>query len=196
MKGNEEGGVHAGGNGVARPRARRGARSNGAAPEPELLPLVVEKESTHPCFGCAKCCQYVAIEIDRPTTPKEYDYLVWYLIHPGVQVFVDWNGDWFVKFESRCRHLTPQGLCGIYEQRPVICRDFDWQECEMHVRDEPPDKWIFETADDFVAWLEKQRPRAYRRFLEWRREQSRKGKKTDAALRRVKVTRLPALLPR
>jgi len=207
MKGHEGGGAHAG-NGSAPAQARRSARSrgtngsgaapasgaahgaNGSAPEPELLPLIVEKESTHPCFGCAKCCHYVAIEIDRPSTPKEYDYLVWYLIHPGVSVFVDWNGDWFVKFESRCRHLTPQGLCGIYEERPAICRDFDWQDCEMHVQDEPPDKWIFETADAFLAWLEKQRPTAYRRFQQWKRERARK--KGDAALRRVKVTRAPA----
>ena len=159
----------------------------------ELLPLL-QKESAHPCFNCAKCCTYVAIEIDAPTTPKEYDYLVWYLYHPGVTAFVDWSGDWFVKFESTCRQLTPQGLCGVYETRPAICRDFDWRDCEMHMKDDPPDKWLFESAESFLAWLEKQRPKAFKRFQHWKHEKSRK--KGDASLLRVKVTQLPAPLAR
>src|SRR5271157_2993479 len=86
---------------------------------PVLLPIL-EKASAHPCFDCAQCCKYIAVEIDAPTTNQEYDYLVWYLYHPGVSVFVDWDGAWFVRFETRCHHLTPQGLCGVYEQRPAI----------------------------------------------------------------------------
>jgi Fe-S-cluster containining protein len=155
---------------------------------------VIHKESAHPCFDCARCCTYVALEIDAPTTNKEYDYLVWYLFHPGVSVFVDWEGSWFVKFESRCRHLTEHGLCGVYEHRPAICRDFDWRDCEMHVKDEPPDKHLFESAEAFLAWLEGQRPKAWKRFQAWKREKKRT--KTDPALRRVRITERTAPLPR
>jgi Fe-S-cluster containining protein len=160
-----------------------------ASDELVLLPLI-QKDATHPCFNCARCCTYVAVEIDGPTTPREYDYIVWYLSHPDVSVFVDWNGDWFVKFETRCRNLTAQGLCAIYETRPVLCRDFDWRDCEMHVPEGPTDKWLFEDAESFLAWLEKQRPKAFQRFRAWRREKARK--KADPALRRLSRVAPPA----
>jgi len=145
--------------------------------------------SDHPCVGCAQCCRYVAIEIDAPTTMTEYDYLVWYLVHPGISVFVDWEGGWFVKFESRCQHLQPNGMCGIYETRPAICRDFDWKECEQHLKDEPADKWLFLSAAEFLAWFERQRPKAYQKFVAFQREQGRK--KTPKELRRLHYSSVP-----
>ena len=149
----------AGTNGAAGANGAKG--TNGS--DLELLPLV-ELASDHPCVNCAQCCKYIAIEIDEPTTMREYDYMVWYLVHPGVSVFVDWDNDWFVKFDTRCQHLQPNGMCGIYETRPGICRDFDWKDCEQHVKDEPPDKWLFHSAEEFVAWLQKQRPKTYQKF--------------------------------
>jgi Fe-S-cluster containining protein len=154
----------------------------------ELLP-VINLAPDHPCVDCAQCCHYVAIEIDAPTTMTEYDYMLWYLVHPGVSVFVDFDNAWFVKFDSRCQHLQPNGMCGIYETRPVICREFDWKECERHLVDEPADKWLFTGADAFLAWFEKQRPRTYKKFLAFQKEHRRK--KTPKELRRVKITALP-----
>jgi Fe-S-cluster containining protein len=130
---------------------------------PDLLPIL-QKESDHPCFQCARCCTYVAIEIDAPTTMREYDYVVWYLYHEGVSVFVDFENAWYVKFETRCRNLTNAGLCAIYERRPAICKDFDWRECENHLKDEPVDRWLFEAPDAFLAWLAERRPKAYQRY--------------------------------
>lgn len=161
---------------------------------------VLQKQSTHPCYECALCCGYVAIEIDAPTTNAEYDYIVWYLYHAGVSVFVDWEGDWFFKVESRCEHLTESGMCGVYEDRPLICREFSFEDCEKNaVDDDPPDKWLFLTADDFLGWLQKQRPKSYARFRKFQREKKRKVK-TQPELRRVKITdvALPVLpsLPR
>lgn len=155
----------------------------------ELLPIL-QKESEHPCFNCAKCCTYVALEIDKPTTMKEYDYVLWYLLHQGVSVFVDLDGVWHLKFESRCQHLSEQGLCGIYETRPAICRDFDWRECENHLPpDEPADKWVWDDAEDFLAWFEENRPKTHARFKRYMRR--RQGRPHDSALSRVKVTDLP-----
>jgi Fe-S-cluster containining protein len=108
----------------------------------------------------------VAIEIDAPTTNTEYDQIVWYLYHDGVEVFVDWDGDWHVLFRTRCENLTSAGLCGVYERRPVICKDFDWRECERRFtpEDGPPDKHSWVRADEFVAWFQKQRPKAFARY--------------------------------
>ncbi len=178
--------------------SRNGPRVNGHALRPRRapeaaagdgfqpldVPLLVEKAPDHPCHQCAKCCTYVAIQIDRPRSNVEYDYVVWYLLHPDVSVFVDWEGDWYVKFETRCRHLTDAGLCGIYETRPAICRDFDWRECEQTVKDDPPDQFLFETAEQFTDWLRQRRPRSWRRFQEFQR--SRRRSKSDRELRRLR----------
>lgn len=156
----------AGGSPLGRTLARRRAQRR--------APSAVGLAADHPCFDCAQCCRYVAIEIDAPTAMHEYDYLIWYLVHPGVSVFVDFDGGWFVKFETRCRHLEPTGMCGIYETRPVICREFDHNECERQLGDEPADKWLSTNSDEFLSWFERQRPKAFRRFREW---QSRHRKK-------------------
>lgn len=152
-----------------------------------LLPII-QKEDNHPCFNCAKCCQYVAIEIDKPTTMKEYDYIVWYLYHGGVSVFVDFDAAWFVKFETRCDHLTETGLCGVYDTRPAICRDFDWRDCENHLKDEPADKWVWDDAESFMTWFEERRPKTYKRFLRYMRK--REQGKAEPELKRVKVTEI------
>lgn len=171
-------------------RATNGAaaRANGSGigvGEAQLVVLpAAEKASDHPCFDCAKCCTYVAIEIDAPTTHREYDYMLWYLYHPGMSIFVDWDGGWYVRFDSRCEHVTSTGLCGVYETRPGICRDFDWRECEMHVTDEPPDKWFFETPTQFLDWLASQRPKAHARFVAWQRE--RRRERPEQELMRVR----------
>lgn len=173
---------------------RRGATGSFGAPKPngdglDLVP-VIGLASDHPCVDCAQCCKYVAIEIDAPTTMTEYDYMIWYLVHPGISVFVDWEGRWFVKFETRCSNLQQNGMCGVYETRPAICRDFDWTQCERHLVDEPADKWLFRSADEFRTWLERQRPKAYQKLLAF--EAKHRRAKTPKELRRLKVT---ALLP-
>ncbi len=159
-------------------------RASGASSssESELLP-VLQKESDHPCFQCARCCNYVAVELDAPSTMKDYDHITWYLYHEGVQVFVDWNGDWFIQYETRCTHLTTEGMCGIYERRPGICKDFDWRECEQNVKDEAPDKHLFRTAEDFLEWLAKQRPKAHQRYQRFLRRKHSTGE--EAELERV-----------
>ncbi len=170
-------------NGSGNGRAgRAGAESGTASP---LLP-VLQKEPTHPCYNCQLCCTYMAVEIDPPTTNTEYDYMVWYLYHEGVNVFVDWEGDWFLKYDARCRQLTDAGLCGVYENRPVICREFSFQDCERNSGDDAPDRWLFRTADEFIDWLRKQRPKSYARFRQFQRMKKRKVK-TAKELRRVKI---------
>jgi Fe-S-cluster containining protein len=148
----------------------------------------MEKQSDHPCFECVLCCSYVAIEIDTPTTMKEYDYIVWYLYHQGVSIFVDWEGAWYIKFEARCEHLTPLGLCDSYSSRPIICKEFDWRECENRLTSEPADKWLFETDDQFLRWFEKKRPKTFRRFQKYMRKKHRNGEEKE--LGRVKITQL------
>jgi Fe-S-cluster containining protein len=160
---------------------------------PRLLP-VIQKESDHPCFECAKCCTYIAIEIDDPSTNKEYDQILWYLYHRDVEVFVDWDGDWHVLFRTRCENLTDAGLCAVYERRPAICKDFDWRECEQRFtpEDGPPDKYLWTTAEQFAAWLAERRPRAWARYQEHLRRAHAHGEDAET----LRVTAAPRTLAR
>lgn len=130
------------------------------------------KQDEHPCHACTACCNYIALQIDEPTTNREYDYIRWYLFRPNVKVYVDWDGDWHLQVDSDCQHLLPNGLCGTYETRPKICRDFGWRDCEKHNED-PAEKWLFTTEEEFLTWFARQRPKAYARYEAFREELSR-----------------------
>lgn len=67
--------------------------------------------------------------MDKPTTKRDYDDIRWYLMHEGVSVFVE-EGDWFVQYQTRCRNLGADNLCGIYETRPEICREYEPGACD------------------------------------------------------------------
>jgi Fe-S-cluster containining protein len=168
--------------------APNGTAANASAPV--LLPIIT-KENDHPCHECNKCCSYVAIEHDEPSTMKDYDHMVWYLYHKDISIFVDWESAWYIKFESRCDNLTPQGLCSVYDHRPAICKDFDWRECENHLtpEDGPADKWVFKTADEFLAWFQEKRPKTYKRYLRFKKR--RHAGAEDKELERVSESSAP-----
>lgn len=88
------------------------------------LPLVTETPSQPPCHLCpAICCNYFALQIDTPTSRKDFENLRWYLMHQKVHVFVD-AGKWYLQVWTPCQHLQPDNRCGIYETRPDICREY------------------------------------------------------------------------
>jgi len=130
------------------------------------LPLL-DLPSTHPCHGCGECCNYVAVEIDNPSGFREYDNIFWYLTHRNISVYVDWEGDWFIEFESPCEDMTAGKTCGIYEDRPHMCSSFSWNECEKATQ-ERAWKYRFETPKEFFAWAEAKRPRQFERYKQRR----------------------------
>ena len=100
------------------------------------------------CEYCtAKCCQYIALPIDTPKTWKDYDDLRWYLAHGDVSIFVD-EGSWYIMMHKKCNHLLPDNRCGIYDDRPEICRGYNTDNCEYD--DEYTYEKIFET--DWQMW--------------------------------------------
>lgn len=132
-----------------------------------MLPLL-ELPGTHPCNSCGACCRYVAVEIDRPTTPRDYDQIHWYLTHGKVAVYIDWEGDWYLEFETVCDHLTSAAMCDVYRERPEICSDFSWETCEKTTA-EPGHRVRFTRPPEFFEWLEAKRPRSFERFVAYRR---------------------------
>lgn len=90
------------------------------------------------CEYCtAKCCHYFALPIDTPEEWRDFDFLRWYLLHGRASVFTD-SGDWYLMVHTTCKHLRDDHLCGIYETRPQICRDYTTDNCEYE------DDWTYE----------------------------------------------------
>jgi len=114
-----------------------------------------------PCEKCGgSCCNYVAIQIDKPSCKKDFDYIRWYLAHKNVNVFVDHDKNWFVEFRTGCDFLQKDKRCAIYPERPRICRDHGNGEGECEYYDTPYSEY-FSSLDQFESYLKK-------RNKEWR----------------------------
>lgn len=109
------------------------------------------------CDHCtAKCCRYFALPIETPATRKDFDFVRWYLLHDRATVFTE-DDTWYLLVHTDCRHLQKNNLCGIYETRPQICRDYSADSCEYE------DDWVydqyFETPEQVEEYVEAVLPR-------------------------------------
>ena len=103
------------------------------------------------CSYCtARCCRYIALPLEKPTSWVEFDHMRWFLIHGKNSIFVD-DGTWFLLVGGDCNHLNGR-LCGIYETRPQICRDYSTDNCEYG--DEGSYDKYFETAEQIWEYAE------------------------------------------
>ena len=133
-----------------------------------------------PCHDCtAKCCKYFALQIDKPTTPKQHDHIRWYLLHEHIAVWAQ-GDDWFLEVRTPCRHLLPDNRCEIYHTRPQICREHGWPEAG--VEDDHPCEYFsgeggydlhFETAEAFSAWSRVELQRREKRLAKRRKSAKR-----------------------
>ncbi len=90
------------------------------------------------CDHCsAKCCRYFALPIETPVDREDFDFIRWYVLHDLVTVFAE-GDDWYIMVHTTCQHLQSDNLCGIYETRPQICRDYTTDNCEYE------DDWTYD----------------------------------------------------
>jgi uncharacterized protein len=116
------------------------------------------------CTECARCCTYVGVGINTPTTLRYATDVLWYLYHENVYVYVDGSGEWSVHFEARCKNLQPDLRCAVYENRPHICRAFDNETCE--VNDTGHESLTFREPREFLGWLRERKPRLFEKIDE------------------------------
>ena len=136
------------------------------APSKKRLPLVeVEPEPRNQvgCLTCGLCCTYIAVAIDGPISAKAATEILWHLYHEGVSIYRDGDNEWMVQFESRCRHLQDDNKCGIYEQRPHICREYSEVSCEVNSEGTGT---TFYAPSEFLAFLSTKHKRIYRLISE------------------------------
>ena len=113
------------------------------------------------CEHCtAKCCRYFAFPIDTPETREDFDHLRWYMIHGRVSLFVE-DETWYLMIHADCRHLQEDQRCGIYDDRPAICRAYSTDNCEFD-DDACYDK-LFETPEQIREFAEAVLPPRRRR---------------------------------
>jgi hypothetical protein len=148
-------------------------------PVPETGPLDAA-QSIMLCAGCVRCCTYVAVEVDAPDTPWQYDQYVWLLYHRNIWMYVEKGNHWYVQFETVCDKLSPEGRCTVHGEHPVLCKEYDARSCER--RGELSDIVArFRDGQDLVRWIEQNRPRHHARYLAWFRKQHGHGAEEGAA---------------
>ncbi len=108
------------------------------------------------CDHCsAKCCRYFALPIETPTNWDDYDSIRWYLAHGKTLVYTETKKGktvWYLVVMSDCNYLTKDGRCGIYYNRPKICKDYSTDVCEYDT------DWgfekVFETPEQIWEYAE------------------------------------------
>jgi len=101
--------------------------------KPELINFPdIEVTNDNKCDLCtnSKCCTYVTQQIDTPKSKYDFEILLWQVSHKNMGSYKDEDG-WFIIFETPCAHLLEGGRCGIYQDRPTICRSHDNDFCEF-----------------------------------------------------------------
>lgn len=131
-------------------------------PRPPLgLPLLSDGRYAlpegNPCEGCDHCCRYVALPIATPRTKRDFEEIRWYVLHEDVSVYIDWDGDWGIQFETKCRWLSG-GRCTHYELRPRVCREYDPAECQRYVP-RPAERVLIRSEQDLERYLEQREGR-------------------------------------
>ena len=107
------------------------------------------------CVRCnARCCRYFCVPLGVPGDEEDLDTARWYLLHEGTSVFIDRDGEWWVRIDNRCGMLrdTPRGpRCLDYKGRPLVCKRFSPKTCEYTLG-----RWgcarLFRTAKELDAW--------------------------------------------
>jgi len=132
----------------------------------------VKITSDNKCGMCRSsiCCTYITQEIDAPRSMYDFDTWLWMLYHQDVQFYKE-EGKWHLKILNRCNNLQPDGRCGIYEVRPVICREHENDFCEFDETTEQSATVFFGTPQDLEKFCKK-------KFKNWNKRYDKFNKKT------------------
>jgi Fe-S-cluster containining protein len=79
-------------------------------------------------------------------------------------IFVD-EGKWFLQVDNPCRHLQKDYRCGIYEERPLICREYGVEDNEIccdHTSGNARHDREYRSARELERYIRKRFPRSKR----------------------------------
>jgi Fe-S-cluster containining protein len=135
--------------------------------------------SENKCTFCTGsiCCTYMTQEIDTPRSKMDYSNLLWQVSHEHVNIYKDEDG-WNLLVEGKCSHLQLDGGCGIYESRPLACREHSNDHCEFDAPADEGFELYFSTYEALLAHCRK-------KFKSWG------GRKTSKQSSKSKGSKTP-----
>jgi Fe-S-cluster containining protein len=98
----------------------------------------------------------VNVKLETPKTEKDFDQILWYIMHKNTYVWIKKN-KWYVRFDTKCNPLS-KGICREYKRRPMLCREYDQNTCEKHATDE---EYSFHTKKQLLSYLKKKKKPFY-----------------------------------
>ena len=139
------------------------------------------------CDQCSGlCCRYFALPIDNPTDRRDYDNIRWYLLHQNVVIFIE-SKQWYIGILNRCRALQADNRCGIYLDRPAICRSYTTDNCDYHAGDYGYDQ-LFTSAESL--WQYAKKTLSEERKAKWKKTKSKSKRKSKTVSRSTRARRL------
>ncbi|MEZ5543268.1 MAG: YkgJ family cysteine cluster protein [Pseudomonadota bacterium] len=139
------------------------------------VPVGVKITTENKCGFCtnSKCCTYITEELATPRSMHDFDHMLWQLSHRDIQAYKDEDG-WYLLVNNSCTHLLPDGRCGIYDDRPLICREYTNDYCEF---DEPAERGFDLFFEDYAALLKyvKKRFKTWHKYAASRDQQLRQA---------------------
>jgi Fe-S-cluster containining protein len=105
------------------------------APKPRRKDVPADQVLCEHCT--AKCCRYFALPLDAPEDLADFEFIRWFLLHERATIFRE-DDTWYLLVHTVCRHLQDNNMCGIYETRPQVCRDYSTKDCEYE------DDWTYD----------------------------------------------------
>ena len=125
------------------------------------IPVGVVITTENKCGYCtnSKCCTYITEELETPRSMHDFDHMLWQLAHRDVHAYKDTDG-WFLMVHNPCTKLLPDGRCGIYDDRPLICRSYTNDYCEFDEDSSKGFELFFDGYDSLLAYVRK-------RFKTW-----------------------------
>ena len=108
------------------------------------------------CSRCSGtiCCTYITEAIDTPRSKTDFRHLLWQVSHQNIEIYKDDSG-WYLLISGRCQHIQDNGACGIYDDRPEICREYSNDWCEF---DESAEKGFihhFKNYQELLSYCKK-----------------------------------------
>jgi len=117
--------------------------------------------SENKCSFCtgSTCCTYVTQHMETPRSKEDFRQLLWQVSHQNVKLYKDDDG-WTLLVDGKCQHLQINGDCGIYDERPDICREHTNDYCEFDAPSEDGFELYFENYFDLLKYCKN-------RFKSW-----------------------------
>jgi Fe-S-cluster containining protein len=111
---------------------------------------------TGTCNQCSRCCSWLSIEI-HPEYHNNADIRRWVNLH-HVVTHIGEEGRVFADIPIPCSALTEDGRCGIYEDRPQVCRVWPTSQADLEdprIKDYCSLSFVSEDETDLLPMIER-----------------------------------------